>query len=111
MRTIAVWGTKPRWIPELSVWWKAAKVNQDMAGSVTRATRAPGKYEVAWDGKDDQGKSLPQGTYTIRMEVNREHGRHATQVGKLACLSESAELTLEKTAEAEATVLKYGKKP
>jgi thiamine biosynthesis lipoprotein ApbE len=110
VRTIAVWGNKPRWVPELSVWWKAAKANVSMVGKVTRATRAPGKYEVVWDGKNDQGEPVPQGTYTIRVEVHREHGRHVTQVGKLACLAEPAELELEKNAEAEATVLKYGKK-
>ncbi len=111
VRNIAVWGTKPRWIPELSVWWKTAKNNDAMVQQVTRATRSPGKYEVVWDGKDDQGKGLPQGIYTIRVEVNRQHGRHATQVAKLACLAKEAELTLEKTAEAEATIVKYGKKP
>jgi hypothetical protein len=42
--------------------------------------------------------------------VHREHGRHVTQVGKLACLAEATELKLEKNAEAEATLLKYGKK-
>ena len=32
-----------------------------------RATRSPGKYSVAWDGKDDAGKALPQGTYTVNL--------------------------------------------
>jgi FAD:protein FMN transferase len=111
VRTIAVWGNKPRWIPELSVWWKAARANDAMVKTVTRATRSPGKYDIAWDGKDDQGAPLPKGTYTIRVEVHREHGRHVTQVGKLECRAESVELTLDKNAEAEATVIKYGKKP
>ena len=111
VRTISVWGNQPRWIPELSVWWKAVKADKTMTGKVTRATRAPGKYNVVWDGKDDQGEKLPQGTYTIRVEVHREHGRHATQVGKIACLGESAEIKLDKNAEAAETILQYAKKP
>ena len=41
--------------------------------AVSRATRSPGKYTVVWDGKDDAGKALPQGTYTIGAPVEKTH--------------------------------------
>jgi thiamine biosynthesis lipoprotein ApbE len=110
VRTIAVWGNSPRWITELSGWWKLARDDKDLVKAVTRATRAPGKYDVVWDGKDDKGNPLPQGTYSIRVEVHREHGKHVTQTGKIACGTEAAKVTLDKNAETGETVVEYGKK-
>ena len=77
---------------------------------MTRATRGPGKYTVVWDGKDDKGALLPQGTYTIRVEVHREHGKHVYQSGKITCAAEPAKITLAKNAETEATVVEYVKR-
>ena len=72
--------------------------------------RSPGKYTVVWDGKDDKGKVLPQGTYTVRVEVHREHGKHLFQTGKIQCGSEPAKLTLEANAETGETVVEYRKR-
>jgi thiamine biosynthesis lipoprotein ApbE len=110
VRSLTVWGNKRKWLPTMSGWWKVANGDQALVRAVTRATRAPGKYTVVWDGKDDQGKALPQGTYTIRVEVHREHGKHLFQTGKIACLAEPASLTLEKNAETADTVVTYGKR-
>ena len=85
--------------------------NRALVKAVTRATRAPGKYTIAWDGKDNAGKALPQGTYTIRVEVHREHGKHLYQTGKIVCGADPAKITLEKNAETEPTVVEYAKKP
>ena len=110
VRTVTVWGNNPRWISTLSGWWKVGKEDAKLVKAVTRATRAPGKYEVAWDGKDDAGKALPQGTYKIYVEVHREHGKDVTQSGKLECKAEAAKLTLEKNAETAETTVEYAKK-
>jgi hypothetical protein len=110
VRTITVWGAKPRWLTTLSGWWKIARSDGSLVKTVTRATRSPGKYSVVWDGKDDRGKSVSQGTYTVRIEVHREHGKHVFQTGKLNCGTEPAKLTLEKNAETEATLIEYGKR-
>jgi thiamine biosynthesis lipoprotein ApbE len=110
LRTIAVWGRQPRWIPTLTDWWKIARDNNDLVKAVTRATRAPGKYTVVWDGKDDKGMPLPQGTYTIRIEVHREHGKHVLQTGKITCAAEPAQVTLKENAETGTTTVTYGKK-
>jgi thiamine biosynthesis lipoprotein ApbE len=110
VRTIAVWGMQPKWIPQLPQWWKFAKNDQTLVKAVSRATRGPGKYSLVWDGKDDKGNALPQGTYTVHVEVHREHGKLVRQTGKLDCLANPAMMTLDKNAETGDTLLEYAKK-
>ena len=48
VRSITVWGDQPKYQRDLTVWWgKIDRNDRAMLKSVTRATRAPGKYEVA----------------------------------------------------------------
>jgi len=110
VRTITVWGNNPRYTKDLSHWWKFAQGDQALIKAVTRATRAPGKYTLAWDGKDDKGALVPRGTYTVQVEVHREHGKHLVQTGKIVCGADPATVTLERNAETEATVVEYAKK-
>lgn len=110
VRTITVWGNNPRWINTLPQWWKFAKDDAALVKSVTRATRAPGKYSLVWDGKDDKGNLLSQGTYTVHVEVHREHGKLVRQTGKIQCGIEPARVTLDKNAETGDTLIEYVKK-
>ncbi len=110
VRTLTVWGNSPKWIRELSDWWKIGKGDANLVKAVTRATRGPGKYQLAWDGKDDRGKPVGQGTYTVRVEVHREHGKHVRQTGKIECQAQEAKLTLQKNEETGATQVEFGKK-
>ncbi|MFO0925878.1 MAG: DUF2271 domain-containing protein [Gemmataceae bacterium] len=110
VRTVTVWGNARRWLPTMSGLWKVAGDDPALVRAVTRATRAPGKYTVVWDGKDDAGKPLPRGTYTIRVEVHREHGKHLFQTGTLVCAEKPTRITLEKNAETGETVVAYGKR-
>jgi len=111
VRTLAVWGNSSKWINTLTAWWKIGRADAELVKAVSRATRAPGKYELVWDGKDDKGNALPQGTYTVKVEVHREHGKHLQQSGKIDCKGEDATATLEKNDETAATVVQYQKKP
>lgn len=111
VRTIAVWGNSPKWLPTMSGWWKHGKDDKELLKAVTKATRAPGKYELVWDGKDDAGKALPQGTYTVKLEVHREHGKDVTQTVKIECGAKDAKATMEKNAETEESTVTYAKKP
>ncbi len=110
VRSVTVWGNDRKWLKDLSIWWKFVKDDQTLVRAVTRATRSPGKYEVVWDGKDDKGEALPKGTYTIKVEVHREHGKHLTQIGKLECGDKPVKITLEKNAETGTTTIDFGKK-
>ena len=110
VRTISVWGNAPKYLRDLNSWWKFAKEDTALIKAVTRATRNPGKYELVWDGKNDAGKAVGQGTYTVKVEVHREHGKHLTQTGKIDCAKDDAKATLEKNDETNATEIVYAPK-
>lgn len=78
VRNLALWYNKTKWIPDLRTWYRINgekfKTAQQNYASVTGATRSPGKYTLKWDGKDDQGRLVPQGKYTIIIESAKEHG-------------------------------------
>ncbi|WP_422923451.1 DUF2271 domain-containing protein [Singulisphaera sp. PoT] len=85
VRTLTLWVQAdppgPRWIPDLKHWYQSDQVRRlvetsDLVETISRATRPAGKYRVIWDGKDDRGEALPKGTYTLAIEVAREHGTH-----------------------------------
>ena len=107
VRTLAVWGNAPKYLKDLKDWWKIGKGDADLVKAVTRATRGPGKYDLAWDGKDDKGNALAQGTYTVRVEVHREFGEHLRQSGKIECKDKPASVKFEKNAETAETVVEF----
>jgi len=110
VRSITVWGNSPKYWPALPAWWKFNKDDKELIKSVTRATREPGKYEVVWDGKDDKGADVPQGTYVVRVEVHREHGQDLIQTGKIACAAKAAKTSMARNAETGLTSVVYDKK-
>lgn len=110
VRSLAVWGNSSKWINTLTNWWKIGRADGELVKAVSRATRAPGKYEVVWDGKDEKGKLVAQGAYVIKVEVHREHGKHVIQTGKIACAADETKVTLDKNDETEATLVQYAKK-
>jgi thiamine biosynthesis lipoprotein ApbE len=85
VRTLVLWvwtsGPGPRWIPDLRRWYRSDQFRQvvddtNLVDTVSRATRPPGKYRAVWDGKDDHGKPVTTGKYTIYIEAAREHGTY-----------------------------------
>jgi thiamine biosynthesis lipoprotein ApbE len=103
VRNLAVWvslgGSGPwQWLPDLKRWYRAEDARRkadrgDMVDAIGQATRPPGKYSLTWDGRDDKGKPLPAGEYTVSIEAAREHGtyqiiRKALKVGGDEPLSE-----------------------
>ena len=84
-RTLALWlktrQPGPRWHADLKRWYRqnqARRLADDTnpIDTVSRPTRPPGKYTVTWDGKNDHGKPLGPGTYTVCIEAAREHGTY-----------------------------------
>ncbi len=51
----------------------------DHNGNVVRSfklgERKTGKYDFVWDGKDDSGRDLPAGNYTVKVEVFDKDGK------------------------------------
>ena len=86
VRTLALWvsmgGSGPfQWLPDLKHWYKSEEERKlaekkDIFFTIARPTRLPGKYKLIWDGKDNHGKQLGGGEYTIFIEAAREHGTY-----------------------------------
>ena len=83
VRTLAVLyrEREARFLAELRAWYRADRLRAmaegtDIIGSVSSATRAPGRYTFKWDMKDQQGKPVKPGTYTVSVEAAREHGTY-----------------------------------
>lgn len=85
IRTLSLWVQMNRkggkWIPDLRRWWRGeqarqAKAGGDLVSTVSSATRVPGKYTLIWDGKDDSGKLVAQGNYSVFIEAARDHGTY-----------------------------------
>ncbi len=75
VRQLHVLGDRARWLNELPRWWRQYG-RGDAAGALAlaRPTRAPGHYSLAWDGRDDLGRTVAPGKYVLRIEAAREHG-------------------------------------
>lgn len=85
VRTLELWfqqgGRGMRWLRDLRAWVRGENMRKlvdggDLAATSSSPTRQPGKYSVAWDGKDDKKKPVAQGEYFICIEAAREHGTY-----------------------------------
>jgi hypothetical protein len=85
VRTLTLWVTATKhgsqWIPDLRRWYRSDQSRRlvadvDRLATIARPTREPGKYDIIWDGKDDQGKPVGRGEYTLFIEAAREHGTY-----------------------------------
>lgn len=81
VRTLALWFHGNRWLPDLRSWsrgdeLRALAEGTDLTKTISSATRGPGKYTVEWDGRDNAGKLVKAGKYTVYIEAAREHGTH-----------------------------------
>lgn len=114
VRNIALWYNKPRWLRDLRAWYR--KNGDSFANdlnvfySVTGATRSPGKYTLKWDGKDDKGKVLKPGKYSIYFEASREHGGYDLVHQEINCNESAQQFSLKGNSEIESVSLDYKKK-
>jgi hypothetical protein len=85
VRTLSAWvntsGRGPRYIRELRRWFTMERDQEDAGGpdliaTVSSATRLPGQYTLTWNGRDDHGNVVEQGTYRVIIEAAREHGSY-----------------------------------
>ena len=83
VRTLAAWGKDPKWINSNYVWWRRYGRQITNLDAVAKPSRQPGNYKLAWDGKDDNGKTVDAGQYQIHVEASREHGDHSYQTFNL----------------------------
>ena len=115
VRTIGLWYQKPRWLPELRAWFhddrmRDATEHSDITASVSSATRPPGKYTLKWDGKDNSGKLVKPGTYTVNIEASREHGTYQILRQEMDFNGTPKQIALKGGTEISAASLDYGRK-
>ena len=113
LRQIALWYNKPKWLNEMRSWYASyydlfSDGNSNIS-STTSATRSPGKYTLKWDGKDDKGNLVKQGTYTIYIEAAREHGSHQLMTQEVT-LKKPQHFDIAGNAEVATASLDYRKK-
>ena len=82
---------------------------KDITQSVSSATRAPGKYTLKWDGKDNAGKLVKSGTYTVNIEAAREHGTYQLIRHDVDFSGTPKQFPLPGNAEVSAASLEYRK--
>jgi thiamine biosynthesis lipoprotein ApbE len=99
VRTLALWYQKDRWLPDLRGWYRGDRLRamaegNEIAASVASATRPAGKYTVKWDGKDNAGKPVKPGKYTVCIEAAREHGTYQIMRQEVDWNGSAAQFTL-----------------
>lgn len=114
VRTIALWFKNPRWLNELKQWYRDDQLRNlsegtDISATVSSATRVPGSYTLKWDGKDNNGKLVKAGTYTVVIEAAREHGGHSLLRQEINFNGTPTSKTLPASEELGAVQLDYRK--
>ncbi|WP_172448574.1 DUF2271 domain-containing protein [Caulobacter mirabilis] len=110
VRVLTMLGDNAKWIPDNYVFWRRYGRKTPEVASTARPTRAPGKYSASWDGRDQAGKPVGQGTYTIHVEAVREHGGHSYVSSDLVVGAAAANVSIPGKEELGGVVLRYGKK-
>lgn len=115
VRNLAIWYNKPRWLPDLKSWNRVngdefKKGAEGNLSSTSSATRGPGKYTLAWDGKDDKGKLVKAGAYTVYIEIVREHGTYQIISKQMKFNGKAAKIQLTPNTELASASLDYRKK-
>lgn len=115
VRTLALWFEKNRWLPELKQWYRDDQVRTmsegtDISRTVSSATRPPGHYNLKWDGKDNTGKPVKAGKYTVVIEAAREHGGYDVQRRELSFTGKPEQATIAPGQELGEITLDYRKR-
>lgn len=112
VRTLLVLGPEARWRESNYIYWRRVE-RMDMAvvARVARTTRAPGRYDVLWDGRDDAGRPVPRGGYTLNIEASREHGGHSFVTMPLNLGAAPASFQADAALELGVTRARYGPRP
>ncbi len=107
VRTLGAWGNERKYEGLVREWWKLAKDDPTLM-SVTHATQKAGKYSVMWDGKDQQGKAVAPGTYSVWVEVAAEKGPHVAKSATIECGTDAATSRIEASSAFLEVSIHYG---
>jgi thiamine biosynthesis lipoprotein len=119
VRTLSLWVQTrkpgPRWIPDLKRWYRKEKVRKsrdggDLIETISVATRKPGNYSLVWNGRNDDGKLVSQGEYTVCIEAAREHGTYQILRESVTAGSKPTRVSLGSNVEIKGASVEYRKK-
>ena len=120
VRNLTLWvslgGSGPfQWLPELKRWYLADQARKrvdktEMVLTMARPTRQPGKYSVVWDGKDDMGRPLARGEYSISIDCAREHGTYQGIRKQVVLADQPFREELKGNIEIKAAAVEYRKR-
>jgi FAD:protein FMN transferase len=121
VRNLALWisfgGAGPfQWLPDLKRWYRSDQARRltdktDMVQTISQSTRAPGKYSLIWDGKDDHGKLVENGEYTIFIDAAREHGTYQNIRKQVTLAQKPFAEELKGNVEIKSASIEYRRKP
>ena len=105
----------PRWHRDLRRWYSSDQMRllvdqKKLIGTVSKPTRNPGLYKVAWDGTDDNDKALPTGKYTLYIEAAREHGTYQLMKSPFSLGAGEFELKLDGNEEIKSAAMTFKQK-
>ncbi|WP_100611184.1 DUF2271 domain-containing protein [Confluentibacter lentus] len=114
VRNLLVWYNKPKWLRDLKAWYRANyvtfNVESQTINSISSATRPPGNYAIKWDGKNDKGEYVKEGTYIVNIEVVREHGTYQLITQDIKINNKANKIELAKNPEVASASLEIKKK-
>jgi thiamine biosynthesis lipoprotein len=113
VRAVTMLGNDLDYVGENYIWWRRyGRARPQLVAAVSRPTRPPGRYSAVWDGRDDMGRPVGQGRYTVHVEVVRENGGHSYQSVDLALGAAPAQAALPADADGELgpVSVRYGRR-
>ena len=111
VRTLLVLGPESRWRESNYIYWRRIeRLDADKVSRIARQTRAPGRYDIVWDGRDDSETPVPPGTYTINIEISREHGGHSYATLPMKLGSSPVSDRMDPTQELGEVILRFGRR-
>jgi FAD:protein FMN transferase len=121
VRNLMLWvslgGPGPwEWLKDMKRWHRSDQVRKrvdkrDMVLTISRPTRPPGKYSVIWDGKDDHGRLVDRGEYTLCIDAAREHGTYQDIRTHMTIDDRPFRSQLEGGIEIKSASIEYRRKP
>ncbi len=109
VRTLLILGPQPRWRETNYIFWRRVeRMDASAVADIARPTRAPGRYEVLWDGLNEAGERAPSGRYMVNIEASREHGGHSFVSAPLDLGAEGVSITTEPSQELGQARIQYG---
>jgi thiamine biosynthesis lipoprotein len=98
--SLAAWG-QTKYLKLLKNWWQAFARDGKAVEAISRATRPAGTYRLTWAGLDQNGKPVPQGTYTIRVEITPDGKKVFNFQQAVSCGAGPAKADIQGTKESK----------